>query len=138
MIKNDDSSYTVNFYADGESKQEKIFSISYDNTRNHNVKISCEGKCANSRDDSKTERTIINVPYFDYKDQKIDTTIDKICYCDNNTYKKYQPDYYSENLDKSYMTLDADGDQFLADYYKKLYKSADGIKSFPDKLYFPA
>ncbi len=133
IIKNDDSSYTVNFYSDRETKKNKLYSVSYDNTRNHNVKITCEGSCGKSSSDSGVIKNNINIPYFDYKEQKIDGSYTKICHCDRNY-----------NLDGSlnygnHATLGMDGDEFLADYYKTFYKGIPANPStYSDKLYFPA
>lgn len=131
IIKNDDSTYTVNFYSDRETKKDKLYSISYDNTRNHNVKITCEGSCGKSS--SEGVKNNINVPYFDYKEQKIDGSYTKICYCDK--------DHKLDGIDNygSHQLLGMDGDEFLADYYKTFYKNIPGNPTtYSDKLYFPA
>lgn len=133
IIKNDDSTYTVNFYSDQNTKNNKLYSISYDNTRNHNVKISCDGICGKTSSDSGVVKNNINIPYFDYKEQKIDETYTKICYCDNN----YNLDAITNY--NTHKTLGMDGDGFLADYYKTFYNNIPARPSlYSDKLYFPA
>lgn len=133
IIKNDDSTYTVNFYKDKETKKEKLFSVSYDNTRNHNVKINCEGLCGKLSSESGVVKNNINIPYFDYKEQKIDGSYTKICYCDKDH------DLEGTTNHNNHRNLGMDGDQFLADYYKTFYTNMDGNPtSYSYKLYFPA
>lgn len=133
IINNDDSEYKVNFYDDA-SKSKKIFSISYDNSKKHNAKISCEGICNKSSDDSSAEKTLINVPYFDYNQQVIDDSITKICYCTKTS--TIANKYNSQTYDK-HPGLTIDGDEFIADYYKDFYKNMKTVpKSYDKKLYF--
>jgi len=129
LIKNDDSNYTAYFYNDKTNKNTKLFSISYDNTKNHNVKISCEGVCSKSSADNGVILNTIDIPYYDYKEQRIDTSYTKKCYCDS--------DYFSTNINYSKLDdLGIDGDNFLADYYTEFYKSTP-ISTYDGKLYFP-
>lgn len=131
IIKNDDSTYTVNFYLDKETKKNKLYSISYDNTRNHNIKISCEGSC--SKSSSEGTKNNIRIPYFDYKEQKIDGSYSKICYCDKDHRLDGDDNYVN------HQSLGMDGDEFLADYYKTFYKNMPlNPTDYNDKLYFPA
>jgi hypothetical protein len=118
------------FYNDKTTKNNKLFSISYDNTKNHNVKISCEGVCNKSSSDSGVVKNNIEIPYYDYKEQKIDTSCTKTCYCDK--------DYIGSSVNYSKLSdLGVDGDEFLADYYKGFYNNNQSIHSYDGKLYFP-
>ena len=130
IIKNDDSNYTAYFYDDEETKNNKLFSISYDNTRNHNIKINCEGVCNKTSSDSGVVQNKIAIPYYDYKDQKIDRSYIKSCYCDKN---------YVEGVTEysKLSTLGIDGDEFLSDYYKAFYKDSEP-NTYDKKLYFPS
>ena len=130
IIKNDDSNYTAYFYDDKNTKNNKLFSISYDNTRNHNIKINCEGVCNKSSTDSSVVQNNIEIPYYDYKEQKIDTSYTKRCYCDKN--------YLEGVVGYSKLpNLGIDGDEFLADYYKNFYNNNEP-NTYDKKLYFPS
>jgi hypothetical protein len=135
IIKNDDSAYTVNFYSDKDTRKNKLYSISYDNTRNHNVKITCEGVCSKSSGDAGVQKKNINIPYFDYKEQKIDGSYTKICYCDASHNLVLDGATTYDN----HKNLDMDGDQFLSDYYKTFYTNMPANPTtYSSKLYFPA
>jgi len=130
IIRNDDASYTVNFY-DTKSKNNKLFSISYDNSRNHNVKINCDGVCNKNIGETGVFENKIQIPYYDYKEQKIDNSYTKTCLCDKNyinnrLYTAYLPDFGV-----------GEGDKFLEDYYTDLYNNSLSINSYDKKLYFP-
>jgi hypothetical protein len=131
IIKNDDSNYTAYFYSDVNTKNNKLFSISYDNTRSHNVKISCEGVCNKASTDAGAIQNNIEIPFYDYKDQKIDKSYTKRCYCDKN--------YIENNIGYSWhRDLGIDGDEFLADYYKNFYNEGSELTTYDKKLYFPS
>lgn len=125
IIKNDDATYTAYFYSDKQAKEKKVFSISYDNTRNHNVKISCEGVCAKPQGAGTTERQF-KIPYFNYKEQVIDDSYIKRCYCDNNSIQGI-PEFHNYGIN---------GDEFLADYYTGFYGNG-GTRAYNSKLFFP-
>jgi len=132
IIRNDDATYTANFYNDKNTKNEKLFSISYDNSRNHNVKISCEGVCNKSSSDPGVIPSTFSIPYFNYKEQNIDDTFMKKCYCD----KQYT--VAIEQNSGSYSSLGIDGDEFLSDYYKDFYNIGGAARGYTSKLFFPA
>lgn len=131
IIRNDDATYTANFYDDKSTKEKKLFSISYDNSRNHNVKISCEGVCAKSSTEPGVQQNNFSIPYFNYKDQAIDDTYIKRCYCD----KLY--DVATNPTPSNFGNLGIDGDVFLSDYYTEFYKQG-ATKGYGTSIFFPA
>jgi len=118
MINNDDSEY--NLYVYDKDQQNKLYKISYDNNKNHNIKIDCAcptGDIANN----------INIPYYDFKDQKVYNDLNKQCLCD-------------KNYDSSYNTKDYkyEGDAFLIDFYKDMYNTLNTHSTYTNKLNFPS
>ena len=96
IMNNEDNIF--NLYAYKSDKSAKLFDISYDNTKKHNIKIDCS--CPAGESVKK-----FNVPYYDYEDQKVNKDLYKYCKCDND---------YSSETPSSFVF---EGDAFLKDYY---------------------
>jgi len=115
MINSDDDSY---FKLDVFTKnKEKLYSITYDNSINHNAKIDCA--C-----EEGTSVNMINIPYYNYKDDKVERNLYKNCSCK----KTFNENDYKNN------ELYYEGDAFLMDYYTNLNKNTD----YSQKLIFPS
>lgn len=116
LMNNNDSIYNLTIY--DREKKNKLYDLSYDNSKFHNLKIDCS--CPVGTTVNKFE-----IPYYDYKDEKVKNDLIKICNCD----EKYDeiPRY-----DYKY-----DGDAFLIDYYKELNNNIDNSHIYTNKLYFP-
>lgn len=115
IMNNEDNIF--NLFAYDKEKTAKLFDISYDNTKKHNVKISCA--CPVGDQQNK-----FNVPYYDYETQTVNKDLYKYCKCDKD---------YSAAASIDTYTLE--GDAFLTDYYKDIYK-ADG--DLTKRLIFPS
>jgi len=116
LINNDDAFY--NLYVYDINKNSKLYNLSYDNTKYHNLKIDCtcpKGDIVNK----------FNIPYYDSKDEKVRNDLIKICKCDDKYDDIPKSDYKYE------------GDAFLIDYYKDLNKNINNSHIYTNKLYFP-
>jgi hypothetical protein len=121
MINSDDNSF---FKLDVLTKEhrDKLYSITYDNSKNHNAKIDCTCK-------SGTTANNFNVIYYDYKDDKIVRDYYKSCMCDQ--------DYTnSTNFNQDFLNKQLDGDAFLEDYYRKIQDNPSS-SSLSYRLEFP-
>ena len=115
VMNNEDNIF--NLYTYNQNKTAKLFDISYDNTKKHNIKINCAcpvGETVNK----------FNIPYFSYEDQSVSNDLYKFCKCDNNY------------ADASISTYEFEGDAFLKDYYHNLYQ--DTTKDLSKRLIFPS
>ena len=111
IINNDDANYNLDVFS--KTKNAKLFNISYDNNKAHNVKINCACPVGTTLNDFK-------IPYFDYQDQKVNTNLYKHCMCDQE-YKE------NDTLDYNF-----NGDAFLVDYYKTMYQDVS-TTAFTDR-----
>jgi hypothetical protein len=107
ILNNDDITYNLQFF---NKDNVKLYNLSYDNTSEHNVKIDCS--CPKGDMPNK-----FTIPFYNDETKKITNNIQKHCFCDNN---------YTENSTKYQM----DGDAFLVDYYKDIYKTYGGANDF--------
>ena len=107
IINNED----VNYKIDVLKKDEKLLTVSYDNTKQHNIRVDCA--CLTG-----PTTNLIPFQYYDYKTQQLET-IQRTCNCDTD----YQVSS-ANNDNYSYI-----GDAFLVDFYKNT--------NTPGKLYFP-
>jgi len=106
-LNNNDLNYNLQFY---NTDNIKLYNLSYDNTPQHNVKIDCacpKGDVANT----------FTIPYYNDETKKISNKVLKHCFCDNS---------YNQDSDKYLI----DGDAFLVDYYKDIYKTYGGLDNF--------
>lgn len=119
----DNSDLTYNLKVSNTSiDNANIFNISYDNTKDKNIKIDCS--CPVGETLNKFE-----FPYYNNENKKIDNRT-KYCYCA----KDYQ---YTNNANLT--NLDLDGDAFLVDYYKGLFKHyAGGSSNYTESIGFPS
>lgn len=107
ILNNDDVTYNLQFY---NNNNVKLYNLSYDNTTDHNVKIDC----------SCPQGTVANkfiIPYYNDETKKISNNLQKNCFCEND---------YAGNS----MEYQMDGDAFLVDYYKDIYKTYGGLNNF--------
>lgn len=114
-INNSDLTYNLKVY-NKEKNNTNIFDISYDGTKEHNVKIDCSCPVGNKPNQ-------FSIPIHNQKDN-IDYKVEKICYCDDDYKDGLYNDFGSLDINK----IDMDGDSFLEDYYKNFYDNY-GIKS---------
>ena len=116
-IDNEDLTYNLKVYG---KENANIFDISYDNTKEKNIKIDCS--CPAGDQINK-----FNIPYYNNRDKKVEQ-LEKYCYCS----KKYQ--YTTDKLSE----LTFNGDAFLVDYYDNLFdqyalgNNSQDILSFPN------
>ncbi len=109
LINNDDAEYGID--ATNSDGTKKLYSIKYDNTKNHNIKIDCA--CPTGT----TNNLFSGIKYFDYKSQEINNA-NINCKCD--------ADYTSAiALENARYT----GDKFLTDFYNKI-GGPSGILNF--------
>jgi hypothetical protein len=102
IMNNEDNVFNMDIYNSDMST--KLLTVNYDNTKKHNVKIDCACPAGNTVNK-------FDVPYYDYVDQKINTTNEKYCKCDRD---------YKTGIDTVSKYKFA-GEPFLTDYYEKIY-----------------
>lgn len=115
-IDNSDASYNLKV---SNEKNASLFDISYDNTKDNNIKIDCS--CPVGEKINK-----FTIPFYNNRDKKVED-LTKYCYCAEDY------NYKTENL----TNFKLDGDAFLVDYYDKLFdKRSDGYL-IDNQLIFP-
>ena len=119
MINSDDNSFFKLDVLANDTNKSKLYSITYDNSKNHNAKIDCTCK-------SGTTTNIFNVPYYNYKDDKIVRDYNKSCMCDQ--------DYTL--TDNNFKSRKIEGDAFLEDYYREIQDNSSS-SSLSYRLEFP-
>lgn len=106
-INNEDKTYNIKVISKDENK--KLVNISYDSTKDHNIKIDCLCPAGN------VVNNFENIEYYNYNDNKF-KQMEKICKCDND-YKTNEFNYI--------------GDEFLVDFYNTRNKDNTRLE-FPN------
>ena len=119
-IDNSDITYNLNVSINKDNDNANLFNISYDNSKEKNVKIECA--CPIGEQINK-----FNIPFYNTRDNKVEE-LNKYCYCE----KDYQ--YNSDEMEK----LNLDGDAFMIDYYGDLFSKYAGGNNYSSiSLEFP-
>ena len=113
-LNNDDVIYNLKMIE--KTTNQSVLNISYDNTKDHNVKIDCVCPTGNRVNAFK------EIPVYNY-DMKQVEIYDKYCYCDDDYRSKIIGD---DGLTIQPANLIYDGDAFLIDYYKELHTNRFG------------
>jgi len=116
-MNNEDNIFNLDIY--NSTNTSKLLKISYDNTKKHNVKIDCACPVGNTVNEFR-------VPYYNYEDQKLEKDLYKYCRCDAS---------HSDDIVKN--NYKYEGDAFLQDYYKEVFKDIDNVEK-DKRLIFPS